>query len=200
MSEFYDPSGETRKHGDKLPHWQQDGVMQFITFRLGDALPQDKLDQWNAGRKVWLTHHPVPWTPEVEREYHREFTMKLERWLDEGAGSCILRDGDQRKILEDVLMHDHGGKAEHLSWVIMPNHVHLLFIPHAPLEKLIQTWKGVAGRRFGMGSVWQKNYRDTLIRDADHFANVVRYIRRNPAKLPAGTFTLWESPRALAVP
>ncbi len=39
-----------------------------------------------------------------------------------------------------------------------------------------------------------------MIRDADHFANVVRYIRRNPAKLPAGTFTLWESPRALAVP
>ena len=68
------------------------------------------------------------------------------------------------------------------------------------MEKLIQTWKGVAGRRFGMGSVWQKNYRDTMIRDVDHFANLVRYIRRNPAGLPAGTFTLWESERAAAIP
>jgi hypothetical protein len=43
------------------------------------------------------------------------------------------------------------------------------------------------------------NYRDTLIRDAGHFANAVRYIRRNPAKLQQGTFTLWQSERALAI-
>jgi len=68
-----------------------------------------------------------------------------------------------------------------------------------PLNKLMQVWKGVAARRLGRGSIWQKNYRDTLIRDASHFANAVRYIRRNPANLKPGTFTLWESDRALAI-
>lgn len=29
MPEFYNPSGETQKHGVKLPHWQQGEVMQF---------------------------------------------------------------------------------------------------------------------------------------------------------------------------
>jgi hypothetical protein len=42
---------------------------------------------------------------------------------------------------------------------------------------------------------WQQDYFDRLVRDADHFANCVRYIRRNPvkAKLRAGEYTLWES-------
>jgi REP element-mobilizing transposase RayT len=35
------------------------------------------------------------------------------------------------------------------------------------------------GRR---GTLWQKGYFDRLVRDWQHFANVVRYIRRNPAK------------------
>jgi hypothetical protein len=38
-----------------------------------------------------------------------------------------------------------------------------------------------------------------MIRDGDHFANAVRYIRKKPAKLRHSTFTLWQSERALAV-
>jgi REP element-mobilizing transposase RayT len=96
-------------------------------------------------------------------------------------------------------MHDQGTKANQHIWVIMPNHVHLLFTPLAPIEKLMQSWRGISARRIELGSIWQKNYRDTLIRDASHFANAVRYIRRNPAKLEEGTFTLWQSERAKSV-
>ena len=120
-------------------------------------------------------------------------------WLDEGAGACLLNDPAYRKIVEDVLMFSHGERVEHHAWVIMPNHLHLIFKPLIPLEKLMKAWKGTIARRIGQGSIWQKNYRDTLIRDAEHFANAVRYIRRNPAKLREGTFTLWEGPRAAAV-
>jgi hypothetical protein len=63
----------------------------------------------------------------------------------------------------------------------------------------MQGWKGISARRIGRGSLWQKGYRDTMIRDGEHFANAVRYIRRNPAKLRPGTFTLWQSERALSV-
>jgi putative transposase len=96
-------------------------------------------------------------------------------------------------------MHDHEKKSTHHAWVIMPNHVHLMFTPLAPLEKLMQSWKGISARKIGLGSIWQKNYRDTMIRGAGHFANAVRYIRRNPAKLKQGTFTLWQSERAKAI-
>jgi putative transposase len=98
-------------------------------------------------------------------------------------------------------MKFQGDRYEHHAWVIMPNHVHLLFVPHVALEKLIQAWKSTSATRIGKGPIWQRNYRDTLIRDADHFANAVRYIRNNSmkAKLNEATFTLWQSPRAQRV-
>jgi REP element-mobilizing transposase RayT len=196
---YLDPSDEIRKHGSKLPHWQQGDAMQFVTFRLADSMPAGKLRQWKEEHQTWRKIHPKPWTPKQEAEYHQRFTWKLEGWLDEGAGSCLLKDSANRAFLEECLMCFQGKKVEHHSWIIMPNHLHLIFTPLAPLEKLIQAWKGVSARRIGKGSIWQKDYRDTLIRDGDHFANAVRYIRRNPAKLQPGTFTLWEGPLAQAV-
>jgi methionine salvage enolase-phosphatase E1 len=59
--------------------------------------------------------------------------------------------------------------------------------------------EGPHREKIGLGSIWQKGYRDTMIRDGDHFANAVRYIRKKPAKLRHSTFTLWQSERALAV-
>ncbi len=199
MGEYLNSSEEIQKHGMKLPHWQQSESMQFVTFRLGDAMPHQKIRQWKEEHATWVSHHPKPWSPEQEAEYHRRFTWKLEHWLDEGSGSCLLKNPELREILEETLMRDHGTRAVHHAWVIMPNHVHLIFTAHARLETLMKTWKGVSARKIGHGSIWQKGYRDTIIRDAGHFANAVRYIRRNPVKLPPGTFTLWQSERALKI-
>ncbi len=197
--DFMNGSGEILKHGSKLPHWQQGEVMQFVTFRLRDALPGHLVGKWKDDRAAWVACHPQPWTEETESEYHRRFSRKLDEWLDAGSGSCLLRDRTRRTLLEDVLMRYQGERVDHQCWVIMPNHVHLLFKPLVRMELLIKAWKGTSARRIGQGSVWQKNYRDTMIRDAGHFANAVRYIRRNPVKLPAGAFSLWQNERAAAV-
>jgi hypothetical protein len=70
MADFLNESGEIQKHGFKLPHWQQGEAMQFVTFRLGDAMPAGKLRQWKEELAIWRTVHPKPWTPEQEMEYH----------------------------------------------------------------------------------------------------------------------------------
>jgi len=193
MSDFLDPSGETKKHGSKLPHWQQGRVMQFVTFRLGDSLPKSKLIEWKTHREIFIEQNPKPWTPEKELEFHRRFTKRFEEWLDEGSGSCLFRKPEYRDIMETILMRFQGERVNHESWVIMPNHLHLLFTPLGPMDHLIKAWKSTFSHKVGLGSVWQKNYRDTLIRDAKHYANAVRYIRNNPRNLPPNTFTLWES-------
>lgn len=199
MSEFLQPDKGIEKHGSQLPHWQQEEVMHFVTFRLADSLPQTKLRKWKEERDIWLTLHPKPWTPTKEKEYHQRFTTAFENWLDEGEGSCVLKYPANRLHLEQTLMHDQGKSAHHHAWVIMPNHVHLLFTPIAPLDQLMKSWKGISSRRIGVGSIWQKNFRDTMIRDANQFIKAVRYIRRNPVNLPPGTHTLWQSERALAI-
>lgn len=123
MPEFYHPERETQKHGDNLPHWQQGEVIQFVTFRLADSMPQTKLRQWKEELATWKIHHPEPWPSEIEQEYHSKFTWRLETWLDEGYGSCIFNDANLRQLLQDTLMHDQATKAIHHAFVIMPNHV-----------------------------------------------------------------------------
>lgn len=196
MSEFPEPEQDS---GKKLLHWQQGEMMQFVTFRLADSIPPNRMRKWKDERAVWLSQNPEPWTPAREKEYHQRFTKDFENWLDEGAGSCIFKYPANRQHLEETLMHDQGKAAHHHAWVIMPNHVHLLFIPVSPVDQLMKSWKGISSRKIGIGSIWQNNYRDTVIRDIDHFSNAVRYIRRNSVNQPAGTFTLWQSERATEI-
>ena len=173
--------------------------MQFVTFRLKDSIPQAKLSEWKEARNNWLRMHPKPWDNQTRTDYNLQFTAPFEAWLDKGHGSCLLKQTKYRDHLATVLMTDHSTRATFVAWVIMPNHVHLLFKPKAPLAILIKTWKGVSARNMKQGSIWQDNYRDTLIRNVKHFESVVRYIRKNPKDLPINTFTLWERERAQAV-
>ena len=140
--------------------------------------------------------------PEIELEYHKRFSGAMERWLDEGHGSCLLRRHDCAEIVAETLRHFEGERVAMISFVVMPNHVHALFAqnPEWALEKLNRSWKGFTARQINKllgrsGNFWQRDFFDRLIRDEKHFANVVRYVRRNPEKagLRANEFRLWES-------
>jgi REP element-mobilizing transposase RayT len=205
---FFNPYAEIRHTENRLPHWQQQGAVYFITFRLADSVPSQLLTQWQGEREAWLKVHPEPWTIEMDREYHQRFSGAIERWLDAGHGACLLRRRDCAQVVADTLRHFEGERVVVISWVIMPNHVHALFVqnPEWPLEKLTQSWKRFAARQINKlldrtGNFWQRDYFDRLVRDEIHFANCVRYIRRNPekAKLPPGEFMLWQSEIALAI-
>ena len=210
MSElrFFNPYAEIRHTGSRLPHWQQQGAVYFVTFRLVDSIPSRLRDQWENERETWLKVHPEPWTNEMEREYHQRFSGAIERWLDAGHGACLLRRRDCAQVVADTLRHFEGERVVMISLVIMPNHVHALFVqnPEWALEKLIQSWKRFAARQINKllertGNFWQRDYFDRLIRDEKHFANCVRYVRRNPEKASLGKdeFILWESETALGV-
>ena len=51
-----------------LPHWEKPGVAVFVTLRLGDSLPMDKLGPFQEDRRVWLEQHPQPWNEVDARE------------------------------------------------------------------------------------------------------------------------------------
>jgi putative transposase len=206
---FFNPFAETEITANRLPHWQQEGVLYFITFRLADAVPKHLLDQWSVERNAWLVDHPKPWSAETEAEYHRRFSGAMERFLDAGHGSCALRDPACGVRMEETLRHFDGDRFAHIAWVIMPNHVHVLFVlkDGQALEKVVQNWKRRSAREINLalarsGTFWQKDYFDRLVRDQDHFANCVRYIRRNPAKakLREGEYTLYESEMVKGIP
>ncbi len=194
--------GEIQHTANRLPHREQEGRAYFVTFRLADSLPAELLEQWEQERAIWLSLHPEPWSPAEEGEYHRRFSGRLERALDEGHGSCVLRRPEIAEKVGAALAFFEGDRCRQLAWVVMPNHVHALFVPlgESVLQSLLHSWKSFTAKAINTllettGSLWQKDYFDRLIRDADHCGNCVRYIRRNPshAHLKTDEFLHWES-------
>jgi REP element-mobilizing transposase RayT len=99
-----------------------------------------------------------------------------------------LRRADVVEVVERELLQDDGAQFQLQSWVLMPNHVHLVVdVWEVPLSTLINRWKGrssrLANRVLGRkGAFWQEDYFDTLIRDEEHLQKAKRYAERNPVK------------------
>jgi len=181
---FLHDEAVVKKTQNNLPHWQFENSTVFLTFRLADSIPADILKSWKFERDTWLREYPQPWSTELEMEYQKRFSGAIDRYLDEGLGSCILRNPANAKIVGDAFQHfDHDRYLIH-AWVIMPNHVHLLFSlkKDVALESIVTSWKRFTSRSIGEGPLWQRDYFDRLIRDWDHFINVARYIYKNPIK------------------
>jgi REP element-mobilizing transposase RayT len=200
MAEFLNPGEEVTKRRHKLPHWQQGDVWIFHTYRLADSLPEAMLEKWREERGQWLQRHPEPWDEATEEEYHVRFSQDIDRWLDQGHGSCLLRNPANLATVGDAFHHFDDKRYELASYVVMPNHVHVLFRPLGDhtLSALVHSWKRFTAREINRhehrtGTLWQPDYWDRLIRSRRHDEWVLHYIRANPMKLPGGTYRLWPS-------
>ena len=177
--------GETVTTKHNLQHWGQSGVIVFVTFRLADSLPSSVLTRWGQEKSEWLTAHPEPWSPDDIREY-AHLTNRMEKWLDAGYGECVLARTDCRQIVAGALEHFNGARYVLHSYIVMPNHVHVLVELKSKddLSKMLHSWKSYAAsainRTLGRsGSFWQRDYFDRLVRNADHYGRCVAYIRKN---------------------
>ena len=209
MSQFFNPYVEIDQHGVKLPHWQQGEAFIFVTYRLGDSLPTELLRAWKTERAIWLASHPVPWDQAAKEDYHERFTKRIDHWLDQGVGSCILQQADIRNIVVSAFNHFDGKRYRIASFVVMPNHVHVVFQPLAGylLEAILHTWKSYTSKEINKCTgrsepLWMSGYWDQLIRNHQHFERCMRYIRENPmqAKLSDEAFTYYENLEVLSGP
>jgi primosomal protein N' (replication factor Y) len=203
--------------GGNLPHWRQDGTTYFVTFRLADSLPQEKLERWKYERDEWLAENPRPAgenvdaTPssrlaEWQKEYRTQFTDRIERWLDQGSGSCILQRPDLREVV-NLTFKALDGTQYHLGGhIIMPNHVHILVSPlgNHTLSSIVQAWKSVSARKIkkltGQAEpVWQKESFDHIVRSAESLERFQQYIEDNAKFLSEEQYTLFLTRRGRRV-
>ena len=156
-----------------LPHFDAPGVVQMISFHLGDALPQE---------------HRREWESILQLKDERQRRTRLEEFYDQGYGACELAIPAVAQRMEEILLFDDDRRCRLLAWVIMPNHVHALVeMWTTPMSKLVQSWKKLATNFVNAhfdrtGSWWQEDYHDRYIRDDAHFHKAVHYIERNPVK------------------
>ena len=189
-------------HAGNLPHRIKEGLIQFITFRLADSLPQVVLNEIEKDLKYLSTS---------KKDLAKR--KKYQKFLDSGYGCCALAHPEMAQVMQDALKHHDGDKYNLLAWSIMPNHVHILIKANSNLSRILQSWKSYTGKWAMKNNenhklnipkdaktFWMPEYWDRFIRDADHFNNTVKYILDNPekAKLPKGSvayrFTdcIWE--------
>jgi putative transposase len=156
-----------------LPHRDEPGLTQFVTFRLADSFPDALRAEWAHLWKI---------------EDDRECRTQLEAYLDKGRGSAFLRRADLAKLVEDAVHFYHGQRYDLRAWVVMPNHVHALFrVDSTPMSEIVGDWKKytakAANRLLGRrGAFWEADYWDTYMRSTAHEMQTIRYTENNPAK------------------
>ena len=192
-----------RETGD-LPHWTQTDKLQFITFRLGDSLPQSKIEELKRERKEFESINPQPWDSYTRRMCQNRLERLNSKFLDQGYGSCILRGYAVRKEVEDTILKGDDVDYRVLAFVIMPNHIHLLIYHfEKTIDEIVQAIKSISTRKINKllgrkGSLWMTNYFDRLIRSQSHLVATIQYIENNPRGLPSNSYTLYINHEALS--
>ncbi len=165
-----------------LPHFDEPGRIQSITFRLHDSLPARIVTQWRV--ELGMHEHSDPKHP-ICLELRRRIAL----YQDRGVGACYLSRPDIALMVEDALLHFNGQRYRLLAWCIMPNHVHVLIetLPDWQLSGIIHSWKSFTAKEANRllnrkGVFWFHDYFDRFIRNEAHLRRSIEYIENNPVK------------------
>lgn len=189
---YFNPRETIEFSRNALPHWSHENCIYFVTWRLVNSVPKSLLLKWTK-------HQENRFDLLSASDLQKRYVRCIETFLDEGIGECFLRQREVRELLIQVLESGNGDAYCLLDWVIMPNHVHVLFSIKGSISvgQWVRSWKGRSARLINEylgreGSIWQSDYWDRIIRDEAHFRRCQRYIRQNPlkAKLAPELYTL----------
>ena len=165
-----------------LPHLDQPGTIQSLTFRLFDSVPVEMISVWK--NELALTGDEKTDDPRCA-----DIRKRIENYADQGHGACWLRDERIARQVEEALFHFDGIRYRLLAWVVMPNHVHVLIetLPGFPLADIVHSWKSYTAKQANKtlertGAFWMPDYFDRYIRDEPHLVAVTNYIEQNPVK------------------
>ena len=175
-------------HRRRLPHYYSLGHPIFVTWRLQGSLPANRT-------------FPPPSTS-------GQAFVAMDRLLDNArTGPLYLRRPDIATVVVAAIHYRERERHYQLhSYVVMPNHVHLLMTPMTDVSKLLQSLKRFtakeSNRILGLTgtSFWQDESYDRLVRDHMEFQRIANYIEMNPVKCglarEPGEF-LWSSARPI---
>src|SRR5215471_14046544 len=107
-----------------LPHVKREGAAYFVTFRLADSLPKAVLMKFQQERALALqkllrtngtseASSKTQLAAEIELAYRRN----VERFLDKGAGECLLARAEIASLIARALRHFHEQRYLLGPWV-----------------------------------------------------------------------------------
>ena len=108
-------------------------------------------------------------------------TWERQPWFDDFGIACA--------VARRINIEDANGACETLAWVLMPDHLHWLFVlGDESLSSLVARFKQVSAlevnRLMGRsgGVVWQRGYHDHAVRQEEDLVEIARYVVANPLR------------------
>ncbi|HEY3457453.1 MAG TPA: transposase [Bryobacteraceae bacterium] len=154
-------------HARRLPHHYSIGQPIFLTWRLHGSLPANR-------------SFPAATTS-------GEAFVAMDRLLDGATtGPLSLRNPEIAPVVEEAIHYRNPQEYRLHSYVVMPNHVHLLITPLTEISKLVQSLKRFTAREANRilhstgQPFWQQESYDRLVRNETEFQRITRYIEMNP--------------------
>lgn len=155
----------------RLPHIYPEHAWLFVTWHLHDSLPQNL--------------YPPPGKPSAGKAF-----VWMDRYLDTTPhGPMFLRRPEVASLVVQALNRGVEMELYDLrAFVVMANHVHVLFRPRQPASRVLQWLKGTTAREANQLLIrtgkpfWQRESYDHWVRDDRELERIVAYIEGNPVQ------------------
>lgn len=190
----------------KLPHYQPEGAIFFITTRLKNSLPKSIVEKLRL-EKIKANEELVKISE--QKDYYQRWYEEQRRYFgkwDAALDNSPLSDNwlsNPRiaKIVQDSLHYFNGQRYELDAYCIMPNHVHIVLQPLEKSENVFYSLTSImhsikrftakeANKLLGRtGSFWQPETYDHIVRDDSELLRIILYVINNPVK--AGLVDNW---------
>ena len=156
----------------RLPHCSDTERPVFLTWRLFGSLPPHR----------WFRGGTLP---------SGKAFVALDRLLDEGRTRPFHLRRPELADMVVACIHYNAQDLRHYvlhTFVVMPDHVHLLVTAEVSLPKLTKSLKSITAKRanamLGLTGrpFWQEESYDHVVRHEREFERVRRYIEENPVR------------------
>lgn len=174
-------------HRRNLPHLYFNDGIYFITSRLINSIPMEKLEQLKNETK------------NISDEKQKRLFEKYDALMNSGEyGEKYLKNPKCAEIVKDTLHYPDGKEYKLICYCIMPNHFHMVFEllqNNKGISKIMQSIKRISARDCNTilsrsGAFWQDESFDRWVRDEKELYFVIRYILLNP--VTAGLVNDWK--------
>lgn len=184
---LFDDHAEVDIRKRDLPHWRQEGKLYFVTWRQADSIPAEQREELRRDREHFIRLYGDPARQELpvelRRRYFELFNARVQKWLDAGAGTCVLRKPEARRIMHEALLHFAGVRYQLGSFAIAGNHVHVLVapLPGIALSGVLHSWKSYTATAINKalgrsGTLWKEESYDHLVRSEASLFRISEYI------------------------
>ena len=168
-------------HRRNLPHLYLSEGIYFITFRLADSIPSDKVAEVKQANDK-----------DIDDKKFERLLRKYDKILDSGLyGNKHLVNPKIAEICKYSLHYPDGKDYKLICYCIMPNHIHLVFElsnKDRDICKIMQSIKRTSARECNKilnrsGKFWQDESYDRLVRDEKELYFIIKYILMNPVSV-----------------